>query len=92
MHLNTNSPTNICPRCGKPRIDGKTWTEEITTLAGISVVTHTMTICPDSDCQKVVDAKWAEQIDKSNKIKAEFDARALAKKKAREDLKKTKNK
>lgn len=42
---------NPCIRCGKERIDGKTWRGKV----GTSVVIYTSTICPDKDCQKIVD-------------------------------------
>ena len=48
---------NPCVRCGKKRIDGKTWKGK----SGISVVTYTQTICPDADCQKIVDQAIAER-------------------------------
>ncbi len=48
-----------CTRCGKPRIVAKTWKEEIKTFAGVSEVIHVDTICPDPECQKIVDAELA---------------------------------
>ena len=47
--------SNPCIECGKERIDGKTWQGK----AGASVITYTLTICPDPDCQKIVDRKIA---------------------------------
>lgn len=49
--------SNPCIKCGKERVDSKTWKGKI----GSSVVTYTMTICPDSECQKQVDASIAER-------------------------------
>lgn len=43
--------SNPCVRCGKERIDGKTWKGK----TGVSPITYTQTICPDSQCQKIVD-------------------------------------
>lgn len=43
--------------CGKERIDGKTWQGKV----GASVITYTLTICPDPDCQKIVDKKAADR-------------------------------
>lgn len=87
--LNTNSSnlTNLCPRCNKPRVNGKTWKEEVATFSGISVVTHTQTICSDANCQKIVEEKWAIELAKSNKIKEDFDKRAADKKLARAQIK-----
>ncbi|OGE30539.1 hypothetical protein A3C59_05565 [Candidatus Daviesbacteria bacterium RIFCSPHIGHO2_02_FULL_36_13] len=62
--------SNPCIQCGKERIDGKSWEEK----AGISVVTYTDTVCPDSECQKIVDKAIADRKAKSAnliKIKAE---------------------
>lgn len=48
---------NPCTNCGRQRIDGKTSKEKI----GSSVITYTLTICPDSECQKIVDRLLAEK-------------------------------
>ena len=53
---------NPCIRCGKQRIDGKSWKEK----SGISLVTRTKTICPDSQCQKLLDKAIAERIAKND--------------------------
>lgn len=42
---------NPCIECGKQRIDGRSWVQK----SGISSITHTLTICPDPICQKIVD-------------------------------------
>ena len=52
---------NPCIRCGKQRIDGKSWKEK----SGTSIVTHTNTICPDAACQKVLDKVIADRIAKN---------------------------
>ncbi len=92
--MTTNAPvsTNPCPRCGKNRVDGKTWTEEVATFSGVSLVTHTQTLCPDPKCQKIVEEKWAIEVTKSNKIKEDFDKRAAEKKAARAQIKLSKKK
>ena len=48
---------NPCVRCGKPRIDAKTWKEYV----GKSLVIFTNTVCPDRECQKIVDAQIEER-------------------------------
>ncbi|MBI4039107.1 hypothetical protein HY384_04080 [Candidatus Daviesbacteria bacterium] len=53
--------SNPCIRCGKQRLDGKTWKGKI----GSSTVTYTLTICPDAGCQKIVDQVTAERKEKS---------------------------
>ena len=45
-----------CTRCGTERIVAKTWTETVKIFGGRSVVTHTDTVCPDPECQKIVEA------------------------------------
>jgi len=63
---------NPCIRCGKPRIDGKSWKSNL----GNSVITHTLTICPDSACQKIVDKAIADRRAKSELlIKEKLEAK-----------------
>mgnify|MGYP001574587558 CR=1 FL=1 len=69
---------NPCIECGKQRIDGKSWTQK----SGISLVTHTFTICPDPACQKVVDKAIADRKEKSanliqKKAQAKLDREKL---------------
>lgn len=52
---------NLCIRCGKVRIDSKTWKGKV----GASVITYILTICPDSTCQKIVDKAIADKKAKS---------------------------
>ncbi len=56
--------SNPCIECGKERIDGKTWKGKV----GTSVVTYTQTVCPDSDCQKIVDKGILERRAKSEDL------------------------
>ncbi len=49
--------SNPCVRCGKQRLDGKTWEGKV----GVSPITYTMTVCPDKECQKIVDQGIAER-------------------------------
>lgn len=70
--------SNPCVKCGKERIDGKSWEGKI----GASVVTYTMTVCPDPECQKVVDQGIAERKAKTASL---LEAKEKAKK-ARETL------
>lgn len=70
--------SNPCVNCGKQRVDGKTWKGKI----GSSVVTYTLTICPDSACQKIVDKAIADRRAKSELlIKEKLEAK-LAREKA----------
>ncbi len=45
-----------CIRCGKTRIVKRVWKEK---LEHGSIITHTETVCPDKECQKAVDEKFA---------------------------------
>ncbi|MBI2018192.1 hypothetical protein HYS96_00630 [Candidatus Daviesbacteria bacterium] len=69
---------NPCVRCSKQRIDGKTWKEKV----GISIVTYTMTICPDSTCQKLVDKAIAERQEKNDLISKKKIAAKLERERA----------
>lgn len=65
--------SNPCVRCGKQRINGKTWKGK----AGMSVITYTQTVCPDRKCQKMVEDATAQRKAKSallieNKAKAKL--------------------
>lgn len=65
--------SNVCPRCGKQRVDGKTWSEGVGTFR-VKVV---MTVCPDKECQKIVDAQYQKDKDERDaQTKAREDAKA----------------
>jgi len=65
--------SNVCPRCGKQRVDGKTWSEGV----GISKVKVVMTVCPDKKCQEIVDRQYKEDKDERDaQTKARQDAKA----------------
>lgn len=64
--------SNPCIRCGKERIDGKTWQGKV----GTSVITYTKTVCPDSACQKILDKTIADRIAKNDlMIKEKLEAK-----------------
>lgn len=67
--------SNPCTRCGKERIDSKTWVEKAETFYGTTVITHTETVCPDKDCQKVVAEGLARQKEKSDILKHDREER-----------------
>ena len=56
-----------CIRCGKPRIIAKSWSEYI----GVSLVTFTETVCPDPECQKIVDDQLQKKKEKIENIHKE---------------------
>jgi len=63
--------TNPCTRCGQERVSGKSYKEEITTFFGTSTIVHTDTVCPDPECQKIVEEKLAVQKAKTEELKQE---------------------
>lgn len=69
--------TNLCIKCGTPRIDGKSWESK----NGNSVIVHTQTICPDPQCQKLVDKAIADRKEKSNLLAEERMKSKLAREK-----------
>lgn len=69
--------SNPCIRCGKPRIEGKTWKSNM----GNSVITHTQTICPDSECQKAVEKAITDKKAKSDLLIQEKAKSKLAREK-----------
>lgn len=56
--------TTPCIRCGKLRIVAKSWSEKV----GESLITYTRTVCPDSECQKLVDLELQKKKDKMTAI------------------------
>jgi hypothetical protein len=65
-----------CTRCNKERVISKTWTETIETYSGKSVITHTETICPDPECQAVVDKQLNASRERNAQAKADREKRA----------------
>ena len=64
--------SNPCVKCGKERLDGKTWEGKV----GASVVTYTLTVCPDPECQKQVDKGIADRRAKTaSLLKAKEEAK-----------------
>ncbi|MBI4991140.1 hypothetical protein HZB96_03540 [Candidatus Gottesmanbacteria bacterium] len=79
--MSKNSP---CIRCGKERIVAKSWTEYI----GASLVTYTTTVCPDPECQKIVDDQLKKRKDKLETIQRESLRRKVENKRNRKTKKK----
>ena len=63
----------VCIRCGKVRIFFKKW--EVKAEKGPSI-THEKTVCPDAECQKLVDRKFAELREKKEALQAAKEANA----------------
>ncbi|OGG03972.1 hypothetical protein A2W14_05935 [Candidatus Gottesmanbacteria bacterium RBG_16_37_8] len=77
--MSVNTP---CIRCGKTRIVGKIWTENVSG----SKITHTQTVCPDPECQKIVEEELARKMEKVKDIQA----KSLERRKMVKRVKKTK--
>ena len=69
--LSNTTFSNPCIRCGKERIDGKSWKEKVVSHFGTSYIVHTETRCPDKECQKIVEAKMDALRKKSEEIRVE---------------------
>lgn len=57
-NLKVQTVSNCCVRCGRERIYSKSW-EETTIAENQTTITYTEMVCPDPECQKVVDEEWA---------------------------------
>ena len=55
---------NVCIRCGKVRIFSRRWKEKVDGR-GMEII-HEESVCPDPDCQKIVDEKFTEMRDRRN--------------------------
>jgi len=60
------SRETVCIRCGKTRIFARRWKEK--TDRG-TVIIHEETVCPDKECQKIVDQKFEEMRKKRELLK-----------------------
>ena len=66
--------TTPCIRCGKARILAKSWTEKIDG----HTTSYTQTVCPDPECQKLVE----KELQKREEKMAALHARSLEKRKS----------
>lgn len=66
---------SLCTRCHTERVVSKTWTEKIETYSGTSVVTHTETICPNPECQAVVDKQLTASRERNEQAKQDREKR-----------------
>ena len=56
--------TTMCIRCGKERVFVKTWNDTIGTIK----TTYSTSVCPDKDCQKIVDRENEEKEAKKQRL------------------------
>lgn len=68
---------SVCIRCGKMRIFKRKWRE---VLVRGSAITHTETVCPDKECQKIVDAEFEEKRQKRLLMESQKEANKEANK------------
>lgn len=61
-----------CTRCGKERIIKKTYTEKLEK----NNVVYTVTICPDPECQKIVEKGLLAEENKRRIMREEQEVRA----------------
>ncbi len=73
-----NLPPNLCTRCGKDRIESKSWNEEITAFFGSTTIVHTEMVCPDAECQKIVEEKMDALRQRTEDMKVEKEKRKTA--------------
>lgn len=64
-----NISTNPCTRCGKERIVARVWQEKIKTFSGFIVETRSDNVCPDKECQKLVEKELKAQWEKREKMR-----------------------
>lgn len=81
FNLSNKSYSNFCIRCGKERIEKKSWKEKVINFMGSTVITHIDTVCPDPACQKIVETELQFQKDKKDKVKQDKELRKTALKK-----------
>lgn len=70
--------THPCEKCGKDLKVSRTWEEKVQVYGGESVVTHTESVCPDDDCQKLIDEERRLAREKTEKNKRDREERAQA--------------
>jgi aspartate/tyrosine/aromatic aminotransferase len=66
---------NICTRCGKQRVVGSKIEEQVETYSGMSTIVRTQMICPDPECQAIVEKELHEQQEKRAMFKKESEQR-----------------
>jgi len=66
--LKNKKYSNPCTRCGKERVSLKSWNETITNFMNTTEVTYTETICPDKECQKLVEKELEAQRKKKEEL------------------------
>ena len=55
-----------CIRCGKVRIFSRRWKEKVDGKG--TMITHEESVCPDPECQKIVDQQFLEMRDRRARL------------------------
>jgi len=76
MSLITKITSNPCSRCGKERVVVKSWNKRV----GNSLLTYTLTSCPDPECQKRVSGDLRKEAARRSAQKKEAEMRLKLKK------------
>lgn len=79
--------SNPCIRCGKQRIDKKSWKEKLVSHFGVSYIVHTETVCPDKQCQIIVQEKLDSLKLRAETLELEREKRMVNLKKNRKKAK-----
>ncbi len=77
--------SSLCIRCGEMRLVSKKWAEKVRTPAGEFEVRHTETVCPNKECQELVDDILGERQLKKEEMALRKSAR-MAEIKARRSI------
>ena len=64
----------VCIRCGKTRIVKRVWKEK---LDYGSIITHSEAVCPDGECQKIVDEKFAQAREKREQMENRLSQKSV---------------
>ena len=70
-----NTYSNPCIRCGKERIIFKRTEEQMYDYPGATKVVHIEKVCPDPECQKLLDAEIKEQQNKRDTLRKKSEER-----------------
>jgi len=77
--MKQSTTSNPCSRCGKERIVSRIWKEKVFN----SVIVNVEKICPDPECQKIVNRENKKQKDKYKAIRLRTEERATNRKTAK---------
>lgn len=73
--------TNICTNCGKNRVASKTWSETIELYGRKQKVTYSDFVCPDPECQKIVEKQLSDQKEKRAQVERNKEQEKIAREK-----------